>query len=90
MATTTAPTPSQPLPGTDASKGIKKRKPGIKDVPEKMQGVCETGAAAEATVSFENRICAGSSKLYVSKVGNEPNYTRCKAKLGSYDIWIKV
>ncbi|GFS66130.1 hypothetical protein TNCV_2511061 [Trichonephila clavipes] len=31
MATTTAPTPSQPLPGTDASKGIKKRKPGIKE-----------------------------------------------------------
>ncbi|KAF8790296.1 aryl hydrocarbon receptor nuclear translocator homolog isoform X2 [Argiope bruennichi] len=34
MATTTAPTPSQPLPGTDASKGIKKRKPGIKDSDE--------------------------------------------------------
>ncbi|XP_023218888.1 aryl hydrocarbon receptor nuclear translocator homolog isoform X3 [Centruroides vittatus] len=31
MATTTAPTPSQPLPGTDASKVIKKRKTGFKD-----------------------------------------------------------
>ncbi|XP_054716036.1 aryl hydrocarbon receptor nuclear translocator homolog isoform X3 [Uloborus diversus] len=39
MATTTAPTPSQPLPGTDSNKAGKRRKPGIKDSDEEdIQG----------------------------------------------------
>ncbi|CAL1263578.1 unnamed protein product [Larinioides sclopetarius] len=50
MATTTAPTPSQPLPGTDASKGIKKRKPGIKDGRVELKNASGQSAAEASDV----------------------------------------
>lgn len=67
MAATTAPTPSQPLPGTDNSKVIRKRRPGIKDSDEEEGQGPKYSRMDEDNMQDKERFARGDVRCNIEK-----------------------